>query len=547
VSTADSTVPAPAAQPARWHRAESASHLDAFTAAFPTSQRQFARQQGVPRTTLQHWLGRKAALDADPVAAAFLESAQGLAFVHRLLTAAHLVFTQEGPCGIRHISHFLRLTRLDRVVASSYGAQQQYAATLERGVVTFGKDERARLAPGMAPREISVCQDETFHPQICLVAIEPVSNFLLLEQYAERRDAATWTAAMKPALEGLAVTVVQSVGDEAKGLLAHARDGLGVPHGPDLFHVQHELCKGTAPVLAAQTRRAQQRVADAQTRVDGLRSQQQQAAGQPRRPGRPIDYPMWLEEAETCWGWEARQLAATEGRQTQMREAIRGLGSDYHPFDLIDGTPQDAGQVAGRLEARFATIERLAAEAELPERCLARIAKARRVLGGLVAALAFFWVRVQAMTASWPAALAAAWRGGLLAGHYLRRVAGKAAGAEQRAALRALSARCLGGGEAGGPAAEEATARQCATWFQRSSSCVEGRNGQLELRHHSLHRLSPRKLAALTTIHNYWLKRADGRTAAERFFGAKPTDLFAWLLERQPLPARPARRRPRAA
>jgi hypothetical protein len=32
---------------------------------------------------------------------------------------------------------------------------------------------------------------------------------------------------------------------------------------------------------------------------------------------------------------------------------------------------------------------------------------------------------------------------------------------------------------------------------------VEGRNGQLALRHHSLHRLREQKLAALTTVHNY--------------------------------------------
>jgi Family of unknown function (DUF6399) len=67
------------------------------------------------------------------------------------------------------------------------------------------------------------------------------------------------------------------------------------------------------------------------------------------------------------------------------------------------------------------------------------------------------------------------------------------------------------------------------------------------LRHHSLHRLGKRKLAALTVLHNYWLKRADGTTAAERFFGSKPADLFEWLLERMELPARPARRRNKAA
>ena len=33
-------------------------------------------------------------------------------------------------------------------------------------------------------------------------------------------------------------------------------------------------------------------------------------------------------------------------------------------------------------------------------------------------------------------------------------------------------------------------ARDCAALFQRSSSCVEGHNGQLSLRHHGLHRLT---------------------------------------------------------
>jgi hypothetical protein len=208
--------------------------------------------------------------------------------------------------------------------------------------------------------------------------------------------------------------------------------------------------------------------------------------------------------------------------------------------------------VQRRLEARFATIERLAEGASLPARCRERIAKARRVLPGLVAAVAFFWVRLGAVMAGWPGALQAAWRERLLAGHYLRQASGKVKGAAARAAVRAVSAACLAGGAVAGVsaaawAAAEQAARQGAGWFQRSSSCVEGRNGQLALRHHSLHRLSGRKLAALTVIHNYWLKRADGTTAAERFFGSKPADLFEYLVENLPPPARPARRRPRAA
>jgi hypothetical protein len=91
----------------------------------------------------------------------------------------------------------------------------------------------------------------------------------------------------------------------------------------------------------------------------------------------------------------------------------------------------------------------------------------------------------------------------------------------------------------------EQVAGACADVFQRSSSCVEGRNGQLSLHHHGRHRLSDRKLAALTAVHNFHICRADGTTAAERFFGRAHPALFERLLLRVPLPPRPRRRRTR--
>ncbi|MGH9849772.1 MAG: DUF6399 domain-containing protein, partial [Blastocatellia bacterium] len=93
----------------------------------------------------------------------------------------------------------------------------------------------------MLPKKITVCEDETFHPEICLVAIEPVSDFILVEKYAPQRDAETWNQALEQALEGWPVEVIQSTGDEAKGILAHVREGLGAHHSPDLFHGQQEL------------------------------------------------------------------------------------------------------------------------------------------------------------------------------------------------------------------------------------------------------------------------------------------------------------------
>src|SRR5256885_11099293 len=49
-------------------------------------------------------------------------------------------------------------------------------------------------------------------------------------------------------------------------------------------------------------------------------------------------------------------------------------------------------------------------------------------------------------------------------------------------------------------AAIEQVVTACADMFQRASSCVEGRNGQLSLRHHSLHNID-RKSTRLNSSH----------------------------------------------
>jgi hypothetical protein len=89
-------------------------------------------------------------------------------------------------------------------------------------------------------------------------------------------------------------------------------------------------------------------------------------------------------------------------------------------------------------------------------------------------------------------------------------------------------------------------AQTLAEVFQRSSSNVEGRNGYLSLRNHQLRGLDrPRKRECLTVVHNYFLTRPDGTTAAERFFGQKPRSMFATILasvEIPPAPLSPPRR-----
>ena len=97
--------------------------------------------------------------------------------------------------------------------------------------------EKERLSAVMLQKEITVCQDETFHPETCRVAIEPNSNFILLEKYTNSRKASEWTESMEEATQGLLITVVQSTSDEGKGILHHGKSDLGDPMGRDYFSI----------------------------------------------------------------------------------------------------------------------------------------------------------------------------------------------------------------------------------------------------------------------------------------------------------------------
>jgi len=118
----------------------------------------------------------------------------------------------------------------------------------------------------------------------------------------------------------------------------------------------------------------------------------------------------------------------------------------------------------------------------------------------------------------------------LIAGFYLKQVAGKENDVERKSQISQISQQLLSIlTQQDGPFCEysendvkrlERAAEQCAQIFQRSSSCVKGRNAQLSLRHHGIHKLSDRSLQAQTIVHNYYRRNRDGSTPAEGFIEA---------------------------
>jgi len=66
----------------------------------------------------------------------------------------------------------------------------------------------------MPAKAITCALDETFPSGICLVGMDVESNYILLEQFADKRDCDTSQQAIEKRLPALPVKVIQVVSDE---------------------------------------------------------------------------------------------------------------------------------------------------------------------------------------------------------------------------------------------------------------------------------------------------------------------------------------------
>src|SRR5271170_992179 len=522
--------------PSRWQRKVTAQAFADFSDPFdaPFSQRQYAQQPAIPRSTLGDWLRRDA-------------------------LALFLVFHFRSLSGLRALGSFLELTGLDHFVAPSYGALHELALRLEKDLVAFDRQERSRLAGGMTPRSIALCLDENFHRvQPYLVAIEPSSNFVVLEDHAPARDAVTWLDTLQRALAGLPVEVLLLCSDQAKALLALARDGLEVPHSPDLMHVQRLIQQPLLLPLSRQSASASKDLQQAQQKLLDCQQRRQDYLQRPG-PGRPPDFKSRIGAATRAVQEAQADLRRSQQRQQEVSTRIRALADLAHPFEATSGQPLEAEEVRKRLAEPLGRLDEIVTEAGLAQPAEYGVCHGHDWAVVLAALVGWFWAlarqRVEALGLGEEGERAVYEQ--LLPGLYWQQQARRGRDAEQKRQRRELSERLLGvawqpGGALSGLAEEPKAqvlrqAQELAGLFVRSSSCVEGRNGRLSLFQHSHVRLGPGRLQAQTAVHNYLVKRADGTTAAERFFGQKQRDLFGWLLERLPDLPRPAAKRPNRA
>ena len=334
---------------------------------------------------------------------------------------------------------------------------------------------------------------------------------------------------------------------------------LGAHHSPDLFHVQHELVKAVSGPMATKERAAHKAVTEATEQLERLQSDAKRAGEAPKEchPGRSPKEPVSLEQAEQALEAARREHERLAQQREQVQESIRGIGHDYHFVDLERGVRRNGPLIACDIQEHIEHIRTVAQQEGLSQSCLERIEKAERVVPKMQATIEFVsrYVGRQVDQLDLTPPVAFAMHAKLIPSYYLDRVA-QTRSVEGGEVLRELAEQLRAPlFEPGSvlwelsPETQEQLhreAKRLAAVFQRSSSNVEGRNGYLSLRNHQLRGPDlPRKRQCFTAIHNFFLTRSDGTTAAERFFGQKPRSMFATILESvelAPAPLSPPRK-----
>jgi hypothetical protein len=247
-------------------------------------------------------------------------------------------------------------------------------------------------------------------------------------------------------------------------------------------------------------------------------------------------------------------LKGIEAGKEAYHQAQRSVSAGVHAFSMEENMPQTSAQVETRLEEQAQRFEKIAEEQSVTDNQDA-VGKFRRQLKDVASMVDVWWLWTKESLERGLKAELSSWLLSILLPviywqHQLQKTQNPDMKTLYQAALRKAQL-----AYATHPVTQTMSQQDVEHWrswaewasgnFHRASSAVEGRNGCLAQSYGDGRGLTNRRLAALTTIHNYDTRRLDGSTPAERLYGEQFPALFEWLLgqrEALPLP-RQARQR----
>ena len=464
---------------------------------------------------------------------ALWETEQGAAWLRLLSVAVLYKFGIQHHVGADALSDFFKMIRINTHVGVSAGAVLSQLQRMEEVLPTF--QQQCEASAPLGTRKAVLAADETFFSQMMiLVLMDLSSGYLVLESIENDRSFDTWFSTTEPRLKALGIEVTHAISDRAKALIKLAVTGFECASGADVFHEQYGISKWLSSALGRRKAKAQVQCDDAE---NALKTKSSNVSA---------------EETEVL---QAQRISAQETlenadkMQQEYREQLQAIAEEVHPFSPEQTARTTADSVAVGLEKRAQAIESLAVNAGIADKHSA-MKKFRAQIKSLSSHIGVWWLWVEKnlLDLSVDTATQHWLKESLLPVLYWHHQMHKTQNRAHRIDYRDAWQRAVRHFEADPFQLGLSTSKlehwvQWGEWmvrqFHRSSSAVEGRNGRLSQMYHNGRGLTTKRLAALTVVHNYGLKRSDGTTAAERLFSSPFPDVFEWLISQMgdlPLP-----------
>ena len=493
--------------------------------------RKLAERVGCSKSAAHRHLNAMEKRDRHPESF-FWETEEGQAWLRILIFATLYLFGLQRGVGPKHISLYFSMLRLDWHVGVSESALRTQLQKMEALLPEFQRICEQQQAGKQ--RKAVLAGDETFFGELMLLVLMDLSSgYLLLEEVADDRSFETWLEKAKPRLEALNIEVTHVVTDRAKALIKLALDGFECNSGADTFHAVNDISKALGAGFQRSVKKAQKEEEASKAKLDTVQEK--------KAPKAEID------KQKQRFEQDAERRHVRQKGQEKYQDTLQDISEAIHPFAIEDDTKQTSAQVEKRLQEQARQLEESADLHKVEDR-RGGVEKFRKQIKALACGVDAWWIwALESASEQVVGKEQQEWLlYSLLPVFYWHRQMEKSQNARHRRQYAKAWKRALATWQAH-PLSTTIAPDQLRQWqawaewmceqFHRSSSAVEGRNGCLAQMYHCGRGLTQKRLAALTVIHNFGLKRADGTTAAERFFGTQFPDLFEWLMEQMgPLP-----------
>lgn len=450
----------------------------------------------------------------------FWETQEGYHWLRLLVCATIFLFGIKCGIGAETISLFFGMLRLDKHIGISATTIRKLKDNMMDLLLEYAKEqEKNPLCEGTLKTVAGF--DETFFEKMVLVFMDLASGFIFFEEQSQDRSYDTWKDKIKHIANKFSIDVKYAVSDRAKALIKLAVTGLECLSIPDLFHASNEIVKLFGIRLGKKRADLQNRLALVIAEIALLKELSKD-----------------ISQKENILCQLNTEYAFIESDISRYQGILHELSKIVHPFDINTSDKQTSATVLNLLINIIKQIKALQDELGINDD-KNRITKFNNQIEGIASLIDAWWLWCEESVSddyiddelkNWLLMY-------LLPSVYWEYQVKRTKNPDLKASYQKAFEDAQLKLEQHSLTSLFIIQKEWLSWaqwmvsnFQRTTSAVEGRNGWLSQMHHNGRGISLKRLKVLTIIHNYYLKRSDGTTAAERLFKKKFTDPFDWIV-----------------